>query len=499
MKMLDAFKAARRVATPLISIATPDPAATIQSINASFKDPGKIPMLRWSLATGIIGLNPPGQAAAATANKGEDPVMNTGNLAEALTAALTLPKASILYLTQAQRYIDEDSVAAGLWELRDRFKADRRTCVLLSPGLTPPPDLASDILSLDEALPTEEELEGIIARTVGDFQPPIELPDDTKAAAVAALSGLAAFPAEQATAMSVIDGKLDTNELWDRKRRMISDTPGLSVYAGPERFADLGGCANAKKFIKGVLKGRRPPRAIVFIDEIEKQLGATGDTSGVTQDQLGALLAFMQDTEATGILLLGPPGSGKSAISKAAGNEAGIPTIQFDLGSTKSSLVGSSEARIRQGFKVITAVSAGRPLFLATCNSIASLPPELRRRFSLGTFFFDLPTAEERAAIWKIYQVKYKTRGEFPPDVGWTGAEIRNCCDISDRLKIQLVPASQFIVPVAKSAEDAIERLRKSASGAYISASVDGPYQYTQVQPSVPTITGRAILRGDDE
>jgi hypothetical protein len=38
-----------------------------------------------------------------------------------------------------------------------------------------------------------------------------------------------------------------------------------------------------------------------------------------------------------------------------------------------------------------------------SCNRgqppISSLPPELRRRFTLGTFFFDLPCVEERQAI----------------------------------------------------------------------------------------------------
>ena len=32
-------------------------------------------------------------------------------------------------------------------------------------------------------------------------------------------------------------------------------------------------------------------------------------------------------------------------------------------------------------------------------TSIASLPPELRRRFTLGTFFFDLPAADEAASV----------------------------------------------------------------------------------------------------
>ena len=498
MQMIDTFKAARRVATPLISIATPDPAATIQAIHASFKEPDNIPMLRWSVVTGIVGLNEKGQAAAAEVTDG-DAVLSTGNPTEALIAAAKLQPKSILYFTQAHRYLDQEAVAAAVWELRDLFKADRRTLVLLSPGLTPPAELAPDILSLDEALPTEQQLAEIIKRTMADAE--LKPEPDILEKAVSALSGLAAFPAEQATAMSLNGKGLDVAELWQRKRRMISDTPGLSVYDGPEKFDDLGGCANIKQFLRGVLMGRRAARAIVFIDEIEKQLGgATGDTSGVTQDQLGALLSFMQDTQATGILLLGPPGSGKSAISKAAGNEAGIPTIQLDLGGTKSSLVGSSEQRLRQALKVITAVSSGRPLFLATCNSLSKLPPELRRRFSLGTFFFDLPTAEERERIWEIYRAKFDIPNveAYPPDDGWTGAEIRNCCDISDRLNIRLTEAANFVVPVAESARDAIERLRRDAGGRFISASSPGSYRYQKITTSAPAPAGRAINTEDE-
>ena len=55
--------------------------------------------------------------------------------------------------------------------------------------------------------------------------------------------------------------------------------------------------------------------------------------------------------------------------------------------------MGASTERLRTALQIIDAVSQGRMLFIATCNSIASLPPELRRRFTLGTFFFDLPTA----------------------------------------------------------------------------------------------------------
>jgi hypothetical protein len=39
----------------------------------------------------------------------------------------------------------------------------------------------------------------------------------------------------------------------------------------------------------------------------------------------------------------------------------------------------------------------------------------------LGTFFFDLPTDEERETIWGIYLKKHGVSGGQPNDKGWTG------------------------------------------------------------------------------
>jgi hypothetical protein len=89
----------------------------------------------------------------------------------------------------------------------------------------------------------------------------------------------------------------------------------------------------------------------------------------------------------------------KSAVAKAIGNAAGNPTIAFDLDAVRSSLVGASGDRLRTALKVVDAVSPGRVVFIATCNSITILPPELRRGITLGTCFFDLPPVEERAPI----------------------------------------------------------------------------------------------------
>jgi SpoVK/Ycf46/Vps4 family AAA+-type ATPase len=82
--------------------------------------------------------------------------------------------------------------------------------------------------------------------------------------------------------------------------------------------------------------------------------------SGVKTEMAGTMLTWMQDHEADGMILLGPPGSAKSARAKATGNTAGIPTIAFDLTAMESSLVGASGDRLRTALKVVEAVSQGR-------------------------------------------------------------------------------------------------------------------------------------------
>jgi SpoVK/Ycf46/Vps4 family AAA+-type ATPase len=69
--------------------------------------------------------------------------------------------------------------------------------------------------------------------------------------------------------------------------------------------------------------------------------------------------------------------------------------------------------------------------------------PSPSPRFTLGTFFFDLPTADERETIWRIYLKKYGVSGELPNEEGWTGAEIKECCRKAQRLGITLAQASR--------------------------------------------------------
>ena len=86
--------------------------------------------------------------------------------------------------------------------------------------------------------------------------------------------------------------------------------------------------------------------------------------------------------------------------------------------------------------------------------------PGSSRRFTLSTFFFDLPAEAEREAIWKIYLTKYGVPGDLPNDSGWTGAKIKECCRKAYRSRISLKDAAQYIAPVSRSAVEPIKALR---------------------------------------
>ena len=57
------------------------------------------------------------------------------------------------------------------------------------------------------------------------------------------------------------------------------------------------------------------------------------------------------------MLLLSPPGCGKSQFCKSLGKEVGRPVLILDVGSLMGSLVGQSEERTRQALRIIDAMA----------------------------------------------------------------------------------------------------------------------------------------------
>ncbi len=221
------------------------------------------------------------------------------------------------------------------------------------------------------------------------------------------------------------------------------------------------------------------------------------------------------------VMLLSPPGCGKSQFCKALGKETGRPVIILDVGSLMGSLVGQTEQRTRQALRIIDAMQPAIVMLdeidkafagvsgsdqtdsgvsarmfgsflswlndresdtfvVCTANDVGKLPPEFARaeRFD-SAFFLDFPSRDEKDAIWDLYVSQYQLEADQrrPKDDQWSGAEIKACCRLSALLDVPLTQASQNVVPVAVTAGESIERLRAWASGRCLDATAGGIYQ----------------------
>jgi hypothetical protein len=164
-----------------------------------------------------------------------------------------------------------------------------------------------------------------------------------------------------------------------------------------------------------------------------------------------------------------------------------VLTVSLDLAGMEGSLVGESEAALRNAIAVIKAVGRGRAYFIATSNNASPMRPELQRRFTGGVFFFDLMTAEQRADAWAFYMRRYGLAAQpLPADEGWTGAEIRNCCRKAwkSNNRLTLLQSAQYIVPVATSQREKVLMMRLYAHQRFLDANAPGLYDAQRVVAS---------------
>lgn len=488
--LVSRIKAARRAGAPLILIPTPDQPAVMSRIVEGFAGNGATPpIIGWSPLAGFAALNPPAAPVLAKVEPPGEPgyPQPSADLATALLMAPRFDERTILILPHAGRAIEDGGLraVAGMLALRDPYKATARTLVLLAPAEALPPELASDVLIFSDPKPDAGELSAMAGTLAGEYREDhtdAPAPDaETLTRAGLSLEGLNRFGAEQSIALSLVEhaGGIVTADLRERRRALVGQVPGLKMDRPVGTRADIGGLGGLMDFLEGIMTGSEAPRAIIRIEEIEKAIGGHGtDTSGTTTDQVGVLLAAMEDEGWTGNLLAGVPGAGKSLVSKTLAAMYDAEALTLDLGAAKGSLVGQSERQIRDAVRTIRALAGPRALFLASCNRMTAIPAELKRRFRLGTWYFDLPTAEERAAIWPIHVKAYglDSRQPLPNDDGWTGADIRNACELAYRLRRPLIQAARYVLPVSQSDPAYIEQIRGAARGRWFSATTGDAY-----------------------
>lgn len=492
--LIDQLKAARDCSTPLLAVTTPDQPAVAHAIVEALN--GDNPVVSWDRTNGFLPRNKMGrEALSVLCQKAElsadDLAAATNESHNAFRHAINFPPHTVLIAFSLNRFLHEEQSAQtiqAVLNLRDAFKGDNRTLIGLAPDFDLPIEIQHDVILLDDPLPADEGYAAIIKELYEGAElkkPAKEIVDQ----GVRSVRGLSSFEAEQVLAMSIASTgmkHLDLGAAWKLKVGAVSKVKGLSMTLDGPDYKDLRGLDNAISILDDLWNGPEPPELVVRVDELDKSFaglgsnGGPGDNTGITQDMNQQFLTNMEDNEWMGALLFGVRGGGKTVLTQSVGKAHGVPTIAMDIGAMKGGIVGTSEAAVRDSFRTIKSIGGKRVLVLGTCNKMDVFPSELLRRFKLGVIYFDLLTAEERDALWPVYLKKYghDLKSVRPVDEGWTGAEIRNCCELAYKLRRSVHEVGgTMIVPFTKSNPTLLASLRAQAEGNYLSAAYKGAYR----------------------
>lgn len=406
---------------------------------------------------------------------------------------------SIFILKDFHPYLNDPAVVRRLRELAAALRNSYKTIVFLSPKLVIPPELEKDVTVVDFPLPDYGEIEGLLGQVVsqvaGRQDLKVELDGPGREKLVKAALGLTLKEAENVLARTLVTrGKLDNEAvkvILTEKKQLIRKSGILEYFEHEEGLENLGGLEVLKDWLK--------KRSSAFSESARK--------FGLPSPR--------------GVLLLGVQGCGKSLTAKTVAALWRQPLLRLDMGSIFSSLVGSSEENLRRAIKTAESIApailwvdeiekafsgtqssntsdAGttsrvfatfltwlqeksKPVFvIATANNITQLPAELLRKGRLDEIFFvDLPTARERAEIFRIHIAKkgrnpalYETNSLVGASEGFSGSEIEQAVisalyDAYDAGR-ELAPndllrALRETVPLSRTMNEPIEAMRRWA------------------------------------
>lgn len=468
---------------PWMLVSTPDPDALLEGL-ARTEVPGlDCPVaVAWNLAGGHRTVWGDADLASCLGDTSNKPFMLLSNAAK-------LPAGAVVFLeVPSAGFWSSDICVSALRNLRGPFKSSNRTVVLVAqPGAGDklPPQLEPDVPVVREERPDEASLRNLVAEVVRDNG--IQATDQSLATAARSLRGMTRFAAENALARKCLTGTLLADQLAAVRRENIETSTGgaLQFERSAATFDHVGGLAAFKDFGRRLFAGPEAPDLVVRLDELDKvvnasAVGAVADNTGVSQDMLRTLLCAIEDNGWLFGLLAGTPGAGKSLSTCALGNTFGRLTLAADLARCRGSLVGQSEAALRQVMDVIKALGGRKVLLLATCNRMDTLPPELLSRAGgCGVWFFDTPTPDQRSQIWAIQEKAHGLEPQaHPDDRGWVGRDIRNACRMARMLGCSLVEGAPYVMRTGVVSLDLVAKSRSEAEAkGYLDAERPGPYR----------------------
>jgi len=342
-----------------------------------------------------------------------------------------------------------------------RSRGYHANCLVISQSLAIPEELEKEITVLDLPLPSRAEIEAHVMSVIETLKPNRAFKVDPDPALVTRMVdsslGLTMAEIDNCLSKAIIDDMKfddhDVESIFLQKQQIVRKS-GILEYIDARTLSleDVGGLDLLKLWL-----ARR-----------DAAFSSVGRDFGIAAPK--------------GVLVTGVPGCGKSLSAKSVAATWKLPLIHLDMGKVFSSLVGSSENRMREAIQVCEAVAPcvlwideiekglprthgyvgdsgtslrvlatfltwlqekESPVFVfATANAIEYLPPEVLRKGRFDEIFFvDLPNQEERREIIDIH-IRRTGRDpqdfdidqlatmigpdRFGPGISLTGAEINS-------------------------------------------------------------------------
>lgn len=459
----------RRAGYPAVCVETLEPLRTVDALRAAYPDRS---VYQIAAAGGLKRYQPPTDANPYPLAV-EDA---TCTFPKAFAQLATIEQAFLIVL-DFQHVINNAPAYRPLLDAMDAMKARGSMAVLIAPTWQLPAELAHELPILRDELPTSDDLAPALDVILEATKRTIDA--ETRAALLLAARGLTRSAAENAFALAALNG-LDPAKVEREKMRLVKSR-ALSIEA-PADPATLGGLTLLREYITAEV---------------------------IPAQNLGPLAV-------RGLLLVGVPGTGKSLTAKIISAMMHLPLVRLDIGAAKGSLVGESEATLRNATNTVDAVApcvlwideiekgvggyassaqtdggttlgmighlltwlqehTSPVLVVATCNDYSKLPPELTRagRFD-ESFFIDIPNYAERAEIAAVHLRRFGIADPiFPARIAaaaqdFTGAEIEQLVKSAARRSngapttAQIELAAADIRPIARRSN--IKDLRAWAS-----------------------------------
>ena len=414
---------------------------------------------------------------------------------------LTPETASLFVLKDYDNFLKDFSVVRKLKNLSRSLKTQPKNIIIVSSEINIPDSLKEFVTLLEFPLPSYSEILEELNRLLSSLQQ--EIDPTTLNNIATACQGLSLERIRRVLSKVIAkNGEIDDSSpplILQEKKQIIQQTQLLEFCLNDKNLDDLGGLDVFKPWL-----------------QVRDQ--------AFSQEAIKYGLPYPK-----GLLLVGVQGTGKSVAAKIIAHEWQLPLLRLDFGRLFASLIGQSEQRVRKMIEIAEALSpcvlwvdeidkafAGAqssgdsgttsrvlatfitwlsektsPVFVvSTANNIELIPPEILRKGRFDEMFFlNLPTREEREAIFEVHLKKYRPDsienfqipllGQLSKE--FSGAEIEQVVIDAMRLGFNedrefnnedILVSIQNCVPLARTRSKELDQLKSWAeSGNVISAS----------------------------